>query len=41
MLTDEVTIKTLLEYGFTWQEVDYYIRHPRELERLIEEIENS
>lgn len=34
MLTDEVIMKTLLQYGFTFEEVEYYVRNPKELERL-------
>lgn len=33
-MTDEDLTKTLLEYGFEWDEVEFYIRNPRELERL-------
>lgn len=41
MLTNETTINTLLKYGFSWEEVDYYIRNPEELEKLIIKIEKS
>jgi len=41
MLTNELTIKTLLQYGFTWIEIDYYIRNPKELQKIINEIEKS
>lgn len=34
----ETTIKTLLQYGFNWDEVEHYTRHPEELEKIFEDI---
>lgn len=41
MLTSESITNTLLKYGFSWEEVEHYIRNPRELNNLINQIENS
>jgi len=34
-MTSEAITRTLLGYGFTWEEVEYYIRNPKELEKLV------
>lgn len=39
--TYETTIKTLLQYGFSWDEIEYYTRNPKELEKLFESIANN
>lgn len=41
MLTNETIIKTLLDYGFSWDEVEYYIRTPQNLKKLLEKIQNN
>ena len=33
--------KELLNYGFTWDEVEYYLRNPKELQKLLEKIQNN
>ena len=38
MLNTYTLQKELLAYGFTWQEIEFYIRHPEELEKLLKEI---
>lgn len=35
MLTNEAITKTLLQYGFTFEEVEYYIRNPNKLENIL------
>lgn len=39
--TYETDIKTLLKYGFEWSQVEYYTRHPEELEKIFERIANN
>ena len=34
MLTNEGIIKTLLSYGFTFEEVDFFLRNPLELKKF-------
>lgn len=41
MLTSESITNTLLKYGFSWEEVEHYVREPKELNDLIKQIENS
>lgn len=41
MLTNETIIKTLLGYGFSWDEVEYYIRNPAELKKILEKMQNN
>lgn len=41
MITYERFIKNLLFLGFTWNEVEYYWRNPKEYEKLCQEIRNN
>lgn len=38
MLNTYTIEKELLSYGFTWEQVEYFIRNPEELKKFLENI---
>ena len=41
MISTYIIEKELLSYGFTWEQVEYYLRNPKELKELLNKLSKS